>query len=345
MKILEVTNSKGEAIELNDQEARNALHCEEMLNSLGYEVPITTLTAINKRITEQKFFQIPPADYMPVKMGENAWSQEILTYRDYAVGGDFEQGIINTAESDSAIAEVGAGIDSITVPVINWAKVARWTIPQLQLAARSGNWDIVSSKERARKKNWDLGIQRTAFLGLAGNANVKGLLTQTNVTSNTSLLAGYISDLDPTDFQAFCADVMQVYRANCNYTAYPTHFIIPEADFNGLGTAVDETFNIKSRLDRLKEIFKGLTNNPNFEIKPLAYANEAQNATVSGLNKNRYTLLNYDEDSVRMDIPVDYTSTIQNTTNGFQFENAAYGQFTGVKAYRELEMLYIDWAS
>jgi hypothetical protein len=61
------------------------------------------------------------------------------------------------------------------------------------------------------------------------------------------------------------------------------------------------------------------------------------------LNKNRYTLLSYDEDSLRMDIPVDYTNTLQNTVNGFNFQSAAYGQFTGLKAYRPKEMLYFDW--
>lgn len=343
MKVQEVTNSKGEPIELNQWELRSAQMAEEHCNSLGYEVPVTTMTAINKRVVEQKFFTIPPADYMPVRVGENSWSTEIITYRDFSIGGDFEQGIVNTSEADSRLAEVGSGIDTLSVKVVNWAKTARWTVPQLAHAARAGNWDVVSSKEKSRKRNWDLGVQRTAFLGLASDTAVKGLLTQSNVNANTSLLSGYISDMNAAAFQAFAADIVQAYRANCNYTAYPSHFIIPESDFNGLGTAVDETFNIKSRLTRLQEIFAGLTMNPNFQIKPLAYANKLNNADVSGLNKNRYTLLNYDEDSGRMDIPVDYTSTVQNTVNGYQFENVAYGQFTGYKQYRELEMLYIDW--
>lgn len=339
----EILNSKGQPIVLNDHELYQAEKCQrEIFNSLGYEIPITTLTGISKRISEQKFFTVPPADYMPVRVGENAWTSQILTYRDYSVGGPFEDGVINTAESDSRLSEVGAGIDSVSVPVINWGKIARWTVPQLEEAARAGNWDIVASKERARKKNWDLGIQEVSFLGLNGNTAVKGLLTQNNVNSNTDILNGYIKDLDSTDFQAFVADIMGVYRINCNFTAYPTHFIIPETDYNGLASAVDEKFNLKSRLLRLQEVFKELTNNANFKIKPLAYANQANNAS-RGLNLNRYTLLNYDEDSVRMDIPVDYTNTMQNTTNGFQFENVGYGQFTGVQTYRELEMLYLDW--
>jgi hypothetical protein len=338
-EVKEVLNSKGSPIVLNEAESQMC----ERLNALGYDVPITTLTAIHKRVVEQKFFTVPPADYVPLKVGENSWSDQIITYRDYSIGGDFETGIVNTATSDARLSEVSSGIDTLTNPVMNWAKVSRWTIPELQFAAKSGNWDIVTSKEKARKKNWDLGIQNVAFLGLRANPNVLGLLNQTTVNANTTLLAGYISGLNVSDFQTFVANVVQAYRSNCNYTAYPTHFIIPEADYNGLASAVDETFNLKSRITRLQEVFSELTMNPSFKIKPLAYANKLNNAAVTGLNKNRYTLLNYDEDSVRMDVPVDYSNTMQNTINGYQFENVGYGQFSGVLAYRPLEMLYIDW--
>jgi hypothetical protein len=36
---------------------------ERFGNALGYEVSITTLTTIVKKISEQKFFEIPPADF------------------------------------------------------------------------------------------------------------------------------------------------------------------------------------------------------------------------------------------------------------------------------------------
>lgn len=44
-----------------------------------------------------------------------------------------------------------------------------------------------------------------------------------------------------------------------------------------------------------------------------------------------------------MDIPVDYTNTMQNTLNGFSFQNVGYGQYSGAVAYRPLETLYFDW--
>lgn len=326
-------------------EIRNSM--PDLQNSLGYEINITTLFAISKRVVEQKFFTIPPADYMPVRVGNGAWSTELLTYRDFSLGGDFEAGNLNTGASNSRLAEADAGVDSVTNPVINWGKQVTWTFMDLMMAAKSGNWDIVTSKERSRKKNWDLGIQSIAFLGSSSNPGVVGLLTQPLVNSNTSLITTAINAMNATQFTALVAGIIGAYRQNCNYTAMPTHFIIPELDYDGLAALTPGTVGTYpvTLLSYLLEAFKTITRNPNFKILPCAYAGESINAAVTGLNKNRYTLLNYDEDSLAMDIPVDYTNTMQNTINGFQFQNVGYGQYTGPLAYRPLEMLYLDYAT
>ena len=346
--VTNVAGDDGAPIILNKREAQSAIMLQhkydnEIRNALGFEVPITTLYAISKRITEQKFFQIAPAEYMPLRVGENAWSDNILTYRDYAIGGDFEAGNINTGASNTRLSEADAGIDSVINPVINWAKQISWSFPDLKMAARSGNWDLVTSKERARKKNWDLGIQKVAFLGSVSNPNVNGLFTQPNVTANTSLITAYINSLNAANFATFVQTIIGAYRSNCGFTAWPTHFIIPELDYNGLGALVPGsagTFPIPM-LDYLTNIFKLITRNPEFKILPCAYADSINNPAA----KHYYTLLNYDEDSLRMDIPVDYSNTLQNTINGFQFQNVGYGQVTGVIAFRPLEMLYFDYAT
>ncbi len=339
----EILNDDGKPVILNDREERVVNHNQQILNSLGYEVNLTSLTAISKRITEQKFFQVAPADYMPIVVGEGTWSAELLTYRSFQLGGDFETGIVNTGSDDARLARADAGVDSITVPITNWIKEIGWSIFDLQMASKSGNWDLVTAKERARKMNWDLGIQRVAFLGLQSNTNVYGLLTQPDVNNNTGLITGYINAMNATDFNALLAQIIGDYQTNAVYTAMPTHFIIPQTDYNGLASFPDASFPLKTKLDLLLEAFKVITMNPNFKILPVAYADKANNSTVSGLNKNRYTLLRYDPDSIRMDIPLDYTNTMANTINGMQYQNAGYGQFTGVKAYRPLEMFYFDW--
>jgi hypothetical protein len=44
-----------------------------------------------------------------------------------------------------------------------------------------------------------------------------------------------------------------------------------------------------------------------------------------------------------MDIPVDYTNTLANSLDNFNFQNVGYGQFTGVQTYRPLELLYFSY--
>lgn len=347
--VQEVRNSLGKPIILTDREYAVAKglerrHGQDIRNSLGFELNITTLTAIMKRITEQKFFKIAPADYMPLKVGgEGAWHSNLTTYTSFALGDDFEKGNLNVGVGDDRLAGADAAVSSLNQTITNWAKQINWNIMELRMAATSGNWELVTAKEKARKTNWDLGIQQIAFLGSTYDTNVLGLLTQPGVNSNTALITQSISSMSDAQFQTFVAGVLEAYRNNNLRTAMPSHFIIPESDFNGLTTPVNTNFAITSKLEYLEKAFKTATGNPNFKILPCAYANEAILNSLAGINKNRYLLLNYDEDSLVMNIPVDYTSTMQNTINGFQFQNVAYGQYTGVLAKRPLEMLYFDY--
>jgi hypothetical protein len=348
-----ILNSKGEVIRLTAKEQYHADYCQRMVNerfgnSLGYEVSITTLTTIMKKISEQKFFELAPADYLPVRVGEGAWSSNLTTYRSFSAADEFETGIVDTGGQNSRLAMADAGVDALNIKVFNWAKSIGWSIMDLEIAAKSGNWDLVSAKEESRKKNWDLGIQRIAFLGANGqNASATGtclgLLNQAGITINTTTIPQPISAMDPTELKAFVSAILNDYRANCNRTAWPTHFHIPESDYLGLVGQASATFPIKSTLELLEDALKVATRNSAFKVLPLAYADAAYHDEVASLSgKQVYTLMNYDEKSVRMDVPVDYTNTLANSIDNFGFQNAGYGQFTGVLAYRPLEMMYFQ---
>lgn len=328
---------------LNEREKRVAEVLQRVVNALGYEVTITTLTTIMKKITEQKFFQIAPADYLPVRVGEGAWSSNLVTYRSFNIGDDFATGVINTGGNNSRLAQADAGVDSLSIKVLNWAKSVGWSIFDLELAAKSGNWDLVSQKEKARKKNWDLGIQKVAFLGIPNDASCIGLLNQPGVTIDLTSLTQSITSLasTPANLSSFIGGLLGSYRANCNHTAWPSHFIIPESDYLGLATPSSASFPIKSILQLMQETFQVMTGNANFKILPLSYADKINSFGV--LSKQCYTLLNYDEESIRMDIPVDYTNTIANSIDNFSFQNVGYGQFTGVLAYRPAELYYMQF--
>lgn len=350
-----ILNSRGEPIVLTKREQYHADYCQRLVNErfgndLGYEVNITTLTTIVKKITEQKFFEIPPADYLPVRVGEGTWSTNLTTYRSFDIAAEFETGILNTGGDNTRLATADAGVDSLNIKVYPWAKSIGWSIFDLEFAAKSGNWDLVSAKEKARKRNWDLGIQRVAFLGARGqngtSGNCLGLLNQPGVAVNSSVIPKAISSMSTAELKVFAAAIVEAYRANCQRTAWPTHFIIPESDYNGLASQASPDFPIKSTLQLLEETFQTITRNKSFKILPLAYGDAQYHTDVSSIaGKQVYVLLNYDEESLRMDLPLDYTNTLANSLDNFTFQNAGYGQFTGVLSYRPLEMLYFTYSA
>jgi len=309
---------------------------EIMKNSLGYQQVISTLTAVGRKVSEQKFYEIPPADYVPMVMGNGAYKRAIINWRTYVKGEGFASGIIGNAGNEAKLARVDAAFDTISQNVMSWAKSISYNLFELQEALQANTlFSLIEARELARRKEWDLGIQRLAFMGIGSET---GLLNNANVANDTSTISDRINHFSAANFNVFVGAVWEAYRANCNRTARATHFVIPEADWNGLINFPDATYPLKTRLQLLEEAFKTISMNQNFKILPCAYADKANYDTTN----NKYCLLNYDESSVKMDIPIDYVQTTAGTVNGFTWENVAYGSFTGVVAQRPLEMLYFS---
>jgi len=314
-------------------------------NATGFQIAIDTLTYIKKQVTTQKFYEVPVADFVPVDVGDGAFSQALLTNLTFSNSDDFEKGNIRSGESGARLAQADASIASKTIKVINWAKEIGYTIFDIQQALYANNWDIIEAKHRSRMKNWQLGLQEIGFLGSKVDDGVLGLLTQTAVNTNTSLITAPLSGLNAADFNNFVASLISTYFANTNSTAMPTHFVIPYSDFLGLQTLTPGTVGTYPlpKIEYLLMAFKAATRNPGFHILPLAYADAANNLALRSINKNIYTLYRYDRESIRMDIPVDYTTTQPNSMNNFSFNDVAYGQYTGVGVYRNLELMYFEY--
>lgn len=315
--------------------------------TLGYQIAIDTLTFIKKQITEQKFYEVSPADYIPIAVGDGAFSQSILTNLTVSTSRDFEAGIINQAGSNDRLESADSAIASKTVQVMNWAKAVGYSVFEIEQALQANNWDIIESKHRARKKNWDLGIQKLSFLGLiSDNTNFPGLLTQSSsfVNSDLTTITTSISNMTPQQFANFVAAVVASYQSNCAYTAMPTHFVIPQDDWLGLASPVSAQYPFNSKLEYLKKAFAEIVPG-GIKILPSIYSMPTYNNQVvnSGTGLHRYCMYRYDPETLRMDIPVDYTVTQPNTLNNFQFQDAGYGQATGVGVYRGLEVLYFDY--
>lgn len=311
-------------------------------SGVGYQYLIDTLSEIRSEVIEQKFYKIAPADYMPVDVGYGAWMDEIVQNLTFQTGGDFFDGDIDTNADTGRMAQVDTGLAPIRMPIITWAKQVVWTIADIAKAAAASNWDLVAGKMESLKTDWDLGIQEVAFLGHPARPLVTGLLNDSEVNINTSLITVPISEMTETQFKAFVAGALSAYFTNSNDTEdKPDTFVIPASDYLGLVSPTSATFMNISKIEYLNNAFQKATDNPNFQIKGLAYAQANRNAD-RGINKNRYVLYKNDPKTMKMTIPVDFTMLEAGTANNFNWTQPAHGQYSGLLINRKREVLYLD---
>jgi hypothetical protein len=316
-------------------------------STLGYQYAIQTTQQIRPQVIQQKFYEIPIADYVPVVIGQGALMEGIITNLQYDAAGDFESGVIDTADP-SNLAQVNTGIAPIFAKIVTWAKGYTYSTPEVEKALASNNWDVISAKMAALKRNWDLGIQKIGFLGMkADQAGVPGLLSNSNVNVNTTIITQSISSYNPTQFSSFIAGLLSAYFTNSNSTVLPDTLVMPMSDYLGLAVPISPTYPTGgSMLEYMLRAFKEMTQNPNFQINGVAYANQANNAgywAVGGTN--RYALYRRNAETVRMDLPVDFILNAPGTANNFNWEGVGAGQFTGAIVYRPAEFMYFDWAA
>src|ERR1051325_453022 len=294
-------------------------------SSLGYQYTIQTTTQIRAQVIQQKFYEIPFADYVPVVPGTGAWMEDIKTNLVYDSAGAFETGVISVASGPSQIATVDVGTAPVTAKIATGAKGYQYTIPEVQKALAANNWDVVSSKMETLKRNWDLGLQKVAFLGfLPDLTNMPGLLTNAAVNDNTAIITKNISSMTSAEFSTFVAAVLAAYFSNSNNTVLPDTSEIPMSDYLGLVTPIASGFPVVSQIDYLLDAFKKATQNPNFKIYGLAYGDAGNNAGyVSASGKYRACLYRNDPESIKMDLPVDFMLTPAGTSNNFQWQGIA----------------------
>ena len=319
----------------------------EKLNAVGADQNITTLTTVLPTIIEQKFYEMPLADIVDIEVGQgNPFNTTLFNWTTEIRGGDFEAGLVNMAKN-----RADANADDIAVSpterkVIGWKKDVNYNIfEEGTFAAGTKNMDYAQAKYRARKKQYDLGIQDTVNFGLKSDqANYPGILTQSEVTSNTTLITKTLSSMTANELNTVVAGLLPAYMNECAYTDKPNVFMIPAGDYYGLTSQMSAEYPMKTKLEILEDALRRGTGDGNFKVIPNAYCMKANNATITGLNKNRYVLYRKDPDRLIMNVPLDFTVTLPGTINGFDYTSAAYSRFTGVKLFRPKTMLYFDFA-
>jgi len=311
-------------------------------SGLGYQYLIDTLSQIRAEVVEQKFYKIAPADFMPVDVGYGAWGDEIIQNLTFQTGGDFFDGDIDTNAETGRMAQVDAGLAPIRMPIKTWAKQAVWTIADIAKAAAAANWDLVAAKMESLKTDWDLGIQEVAFLGHPSDSLVTGLLNDSEVNINTTLITTPISSMSTTQFNALVAGILAAYFTNSNDTEdKPNTFVVPADDYLGLVAPVSATYPNISKIEYLNNAFQKATDDPNFKVLGLAYSQDTRNA-ARGINKNRYALYKNDPKTMKMTIPVAFTMLESATANNFNWTQPAHGQYSGLLINRKREVLYLD---
>lgn len=335
-----IKNSQNEKV-LSKEAQAEANRMELLLkNSYGLDLDITTLTTVLAEVREQKFYTVKVSDFVPVRVGTGAWSTHLTSFTSEDSAADFETGFTNTSSKHAKIPNVDAMLNPVHVPIQTWNKQIDWTLPELQYANKFGAWDIVAGKESARKRNWDLGIQKIAFLGSDAHG-LGGLLTDASIIPNTTAITKTISSMTGAELKALVKDIMNHWSSANADTSMPDTFGIPLNDWYGMTGASSGNFPISSVIELIRKAFIDVTGNENFTVRPVAYANADKNQ-IGGTGKNRYVLYRNDADTLRFEIPVDYTMTMAHTFNGYQFANVGYGQLGGTHIYRKQEVVYFD---
>lgn len=313
-------------------------------SSLGYQYAVQTTTLVRPQVVNQKYYEIPPAEYVPIVIGNGAWMENILTNVQFDAAGDFESGVISVADP-SRLAQVNAGVAPVLAKIVTWAKGYQYSTPELEKALAANNWDVIAAKMAALKRNWDLGIQKIAFLGSKFDpTNVSGLLSNPQVNVSTAVITAGIGTLTTANFATLVGALLADYFANTNSTAMPNVLLMPMSDYLSLAVPVSQTYPNISMLTFLEDALKRMTQEPNFMIRGIPYANKAINAGYwAAGGTNRYVLYRKDPETLRLDIPVDFMLNAPGTSNNFNWEGVAVGQFTGVQIYRPAEVRYYDW--
>lgn len=309
-------------------------------DTLGFEQLISTQTEIVAGVIETKYYTLlgqSLSDFVPFDVGRGAYSTNIFQYTSAYVGSPFEAGLVQPSSGLGINAKSNIQIDGISVKNNYWRmdyEVSHEIIEMGKVNEQA--FSIIEENEKARKKVYDLGMQKIVFLGL--DADSKGLLNQSNVTINTSLMPKQFSAMSTAEMQAFASGALAAYLANNNSTALPNRMCMATSDFMSLQTPYSASYPTDLyKIDVLEQAFKK-AGCADFKIVHSTY-NEKADSTGA---KERVVLYNKDADSIKVYIPKPYTPHALYPMNGIDFVSVAEAQFSGVVALRPLEMLYID---
>lgn len=322
----------------NSDEQSSISRTQELFNAAGYgDIDVTLLTIIEREISQQKFYKIDPEKFIPMDHTQGGFADYITVLRNYITAEGDIAGWTRGVDNDNARrGQDGVKLESVALKVHNLAKMVSYSLFEIRQAQQTGRWNIVTEKERARKIDYDLSVQRALLLG---DADHKGLLNQTEVNTNTTLLTKKISTMTAVEFKAFLASLLPTYYTATEMTALPDTLAIAPSDFLGLGVAVDEQYPVFTTMkQRLEDVFKEMTGNPNAQILPLAYCEPNFHD-----GNYKYALYRKDFDTLRAYEPFGYNVVQGATVDGMNYQNTAWARLSDVFVNRPKEVVYLSF--
>jgi len=290
------------------------------------------------------------AEICPLETGIAPFAPSRVTPKTFAGIQNPESGLISTVNKGQ-YNEVDVALGNVIIEREFWAKQISYNFLQQSQMGYLGasGFDYVEAKLDVLGDDYQQFVEKIFHYGFSKRDNT-GLLTSTEVTTNTSLITKKLSAMTSAEFNTFIANVISVYQSNQIIGGMPDTFYIPQSDYNGLVQQMSEDFPIKTKLQVLKEAMIDITQNPNFKILRSFYLqkNFAANARFAKANGNapivydRYMLFKSTKDRVAFDMPIAFTLLGTGTMNQFDYIQLGYSQIGKVFFKRPADAIYFD---
>lgn len=322
----------GVEILFNEDQVKSLDKVQNLVNEAGFgDIDITLLTALEARIAQQKFYEVSPDDFIDIARDTGGYSDAITAFKNLQLQDADDSWEADIMGDNARKGQATVGLEPFTVRIRSLVRMVSYSLLEIRQAQQTGVWNVVLEKERARKRSHDLYLQRVL---LAGSDKHEGLLNMSGVTTDTTTIAKQMKDMSAAEFGALIGDLFGKFAANTEYTAMPNRFVIPYTDYLGLARCADETYPLKSKLERLEESFKQICG-ADAKVLPLAYCNKAQNGGT-----NKYVLYRKDFDTLRAYMPIGYSVVEGASVDGFNYQNTAFSRVSDVVLVRPKEVMY-----
>ena len=339
-----------ESFKLNETEAMGLAQMKEAacrawgsearVNDLGYDQIITTLSAVETRVARQKNIEFGIEEAIDVVEGVGAWKEQGVYFKSFANGGDtLDSWRIDQAQMGATKSQATASLAKETYPLMFLGKMIAYTRVELEQAAASGIWNAIEEKSWARRREFDLRFAELVYKGTSDGI-YHGLLTLPNVHTETdTIITKRLSDMTDVEFDAALKAIFSMSYTTADYTAKPNRFLIPELDRIGLA-ATWSTYGTGfaqgiTRLQRLEEAFRNYTGDAGAKVIGTNFANAALNGGVE-----TYAMYRKDPFELKIEMPVPFGIYPGASVDGFNFQNTALAQVSGVVSKYEKQFVY-----